>query len=234
MVKHILFMSFYQWIIVFVLTFAGEYFLPEDQDYTPRNGKYIQSGRLYDWDGSDLYKKFRDSSNDPGPSRHMTIVFTTFVYMQVFNMLNARKINDELNIFSGICENKMFVIIWIIILFMQVFITQLTQDVFVVARDGLAWHQWLICIGIGLTVLPLDFIIKFIPDKVCWDLSKKKRPDYESVEENHAPPLKKLDEPKGKNAPTKVDHHKNDNSEITPNADKSSEEDRPIDKEESI
>lgn len=31
--------------------------------------------------------------------------------MQIFNMINARKINDELNIFKGMLENKTFLLI---------------------------------------------------------------------------------------------------------------------------
>ncbi len=36
-----------------------------------------------------------------GPSRHFTFVFNFFVMLQVFNFLNARKLKDEFNIFSG-------------------------------------------------------------------------------------------------------------------------------------
>jgi hypothetical protein len=32
----------------------------------------------------------------------MTNVFNVFVVMQIFNMINARKISDEKNIFSGL------------------------------------------------------------------------------------------------------------------------------------
>jgi len=41
MIKHILIMSFYQATVVFTIVFAGEKFIPEDQSYTPRNGKFI-------------------------------------------------------------------------------------------------------------------------------------------------------------------------------------------------
>ena len=36
-----------------------------------------------------------------GPSRHFTFVFNFFVMLQLFNFLNARKLKDEFNIFSG-------------------------------------------------------------------------------------------------------------------------------------
>lgn len=87
MVKHILCMSIYQSIVIFVIVFVGEHFIPEDPSYWPRNGDYIQAGRLYNWDGSDLYKTYNKSPNDVGPSRHLTIVFNAFVLMQIFNML---------------------------------------------------------------------------------------------------------------------------------------------------
>jgi Ca2+ transporting ATPase len=83
--------------------FAGEKFIPEDQDYMPRNGDYIVAGRLFDWDGSKLYKLYIEEGY--GPSRHFTIVFNVFVFMQIFNMINASKINDEKNIFEGILTN---------------------------------------------------------------------------------------------------------------------------------
>lgn len=144
MVKHILLMSLYQSIVIFTIVFAGEKFIPEDPDYEPRNGDLIVAGRLYDWDGGDLYKKYRDSDNDPGPSRQFTVVFTAFVLMQIFNMLNAEKINDEFNIFEGLFHNPMFLIIWVSILVLQVLITQFTREVFEVHKDGLYWNQWLI------------------------------------------------------------------------------------------
>lgn len=64
----------------------------------------------------------------------MTIVFTAFVMMQVFNMINARKIHDELNIFEGLFSNKMFVAIWIVIFIVQILLSQFTQDLFKCAR----------------------------------------------------------------------------------------------------
>lgn len=42
------------------------------------------------------------------PSEHYTIVFNTFVLMQLFNELNARKIHGERNVFDGIFNNLIF------------------------------------------------------------------------------------------------------------------------------
>lgn len=70
------------------------------------------TGRMYDWNMEPLYEKYYD---ELGPSRHFTNVFNVFVILQIFNMLNARKINDEKNIFTGISSNWMFIAVWVII-----------------------------------------------------------------------------------------------------------------------
>lgn len=72
---------------------------------------------MYDYNGEELYKPFLI---DYGFSRHMTVVFNTFVYLTVFNMINSRKIHDEMNSFEGLLKNKMFMIIWLVIALSQV------------------------------------------------------------------------------------------------------------------
>ena len=42
------------------------------------------------------------------PSEHYTIIFNTFVLMQLFNEINARKIHGERNVFDGIFSNPIF------------------------------------------------------------------------------------------------------------------------------
>ena len=52
--------------------------------------------------------------------------------MQIFNMIGARKIHDEVNICKGVFENFMFVAIWVLIVALQVLITQYGGVVMVV------------------------------------------------------------------------------------------------------
>jgi hypothetical protein len=66
---------------------------------------------LYDYNGHPYYEPFMKFTD----SRHLTVVFNLFVYMQVANMFCARKINDEFNIFEGIHRNGLYAIILIII-----------------------------------------------------------------------------------------------------------------------
>ena len=182
MVKHLTIMGLYQSIVIFVIIFLGEYFIPEDPDYKYNtDDKFVYPGRAYDWNGDEKYKALRDGDDDPGPSRHYTFLFNTFVFMQIFNMINSRKINDEINVFEGIHHNKAFLIILLLITVIQVLIVELTQDIFQVARDGLYWNQWLLCIGIGLTVFPVNLITKFIPEKIFPKLGKKKKDPFENT-----------------------------------------------------
>lgn len=119
-------MSIYQCIIIFTITLAGEYIIPEDPDYIVKNldnPGFVHPGRLYKWNGDDLYNVLLPIH---GPSRNLTMVFNTFVFLQIFNMINARKINDEINPFADIFKNKMFIGIWLIIFLLQIVLTQFT------------------------------------------------------------------------------------------------------------
>jgi len=50
-------------------------------------------------------------------AKHFTIVFHTFVFLQIFNLFNARKIGqDEFNILRNLFNNPLFFIIQIIII----------------------------------------------------------------------------------------------------------------------
>jgi Ca2+ transporting ATPase len=140
MVKHLLGMALYQIIVIYAIVFGGEHFFPEPD---PRwrferaaSTSYIYPGRVYDWDGTPLYIL---KQAHYGFSRHMTNVFNIFVVLQIFNMINARKINDEKNIFDGIFTNPMFLIIWFIIIIGQVIIVEFTGIVFHVCPGGVPW-----------------------------------------------------------------------------------------------
>ena len=104
-------------------------------------------GRPYDWNNEPLYKHFY---NELGPSRHFTNVFNVFVMLQIFNMLNARKINDEVNIFKGITENYMFIVVWLLIVAGQVLIIFVGGYAFKVSLEPISGIHWAIALGFGV------------------------------------------------------------------------------------
>jgi len=87
-------------------------------------------------------------------------------------MLCSRKIHDEMNIFKGMFDNWVFLAVWIAIIGLQVIITQLTGRVFEVCDDGLHWQQWLIAAAISCTVIIINALIKFIPDRFTPSMGK--------------------------------------------------------------
>lgn len=58
--------------------------------------------------------------------KHFTFVFQTFVFMQVFNQINARKLReDELNVFSGIFKNMLFVGVTLLTFIIQMLMVEI-------------------------------------------------------------------------------------------------------------
>ena len=43
------------------------------------------------------------------PTEHGTILFNAFVWMQIFNEINSRKVHGERNVFKGVFNNYIFV-----------------------------------------------------------------------------------------------------------------------------
>ena len=65
--------------------------------------------------GENIYEYYLSTT----PSRHMTFIFNLFVWCTIFNLINARMINDELNIFKGFFNNTSFLMIFVVITFGQ-------------------------------------------------------------------------------------------------------------------
>lgn len=167
MIKHILGQAIWQCMILFVFLFAGEFLIPESDPVheDPNRPGWVFPGRGSDWEGNDLYTK--EKTSKIGPSRHLTFIFTAFVLMQIFNMITARKINDEWNIFEGIHTNVIFIVLWFVILGGQVIITMFGSRVFVCCLDGLDGVQWLMVFAVGFTSLIVNAFLKLVPDGAC-------------------------------------------------------------------
>lgn len=93
--------------------------------------------------------------------RHLTIVFNTFVFCQVFNELNARSITNQINVLSGLQKNTLFIGIIIFTILAQVFIVEYGGDF--VRTVGLNTNEWKKCIILGALSLPVGVIMRFIP-----------------------------------------------------------------------
>jgi len=131
--------SFFQLIICMVILFKGE-----------------------EWLGLEGDSNFRDgSSGEPENRRLKCIIFNTFVWMQIFNEINARKVNGEWNVVEGFFDNWMFSAILALTSLLQFLIVQYA-DVFANTME-LNVQQWAFCVVVGTVSFPISQIALWVP-----------------------------------------------------------------------
>ncbi|XP_063303183.1 plasma membrane calcium-transporting ATPase 1 isoform X5 [Pelobates fuscus] len=135
MMKNILGHAVYQLVVVFTLLFVGE--------------------KLFDIDSG------RNAPLNAPPSQHYTIVFNTFVMMQLFNEINARKIHGERNVFEGIFNNVIFCSIVLGTFIIQIVIVQFGGKPF--SCTELTVDQWLWSVFLGMGTLLWGQLVTSIP-----------------------------------------------------------------------
>ncbi|XP_066565953.1 plasma membrane calcium-transporting ATPase 3b isoform X2 [Amia ocellicauda] len=135
MMKNILGHGAYQLTIIFTLLFVGE--------------------KIFDIDSG------RNAPLHSPPSEHYTIIFNTFVLMQLFNEINARKIHGERNVFEGIFSNPIFCSIVLGTFGVQIVIIQFGGKPFSCAPLNI--EQWLWCLFVGVGELLWGQFIATVP-----------------------------------------------------------------------
>ncbi len=100
-----------------------------------------------------IHSLFRDGDND---KYLMTAFFGLFIFMSIFNSFNAR--TNRLNILSNITKNKVFLIITLFIVVVQILMIYYGGDTF--RTSGLNIREFMIMVLIALTVIPIDFLRK--------------------------------------------------------------------------
>lgn len=104
---------------------------------------------------------------------HMTYVFQIFVFMQVFNQMNARILTDSFNIFAGICRNWLFVAVTLFTIVIQVLLVEVGGKV--TKTEPLTMSQNGICLIFGAGEMFWGVLIKFLPVKFfqCFNFEEK-------------------------------------------------------------
>ncbi|XP_062272612.1 plasma membrane calcium-transporting ATPase 2 isoform X3 [Scomber scombrus] len=163
MTKNILGHGIYQLVIIFTLLFVGE--------------------QIFDIDSG------RNAPLHSPPSEHYTIIFNTFVMMQLFNEINARKIHGERNVFDGIFRNPIFCSIVFGTFAMQIVIVQFGGKPF--SCQPLDLEKWMWCVFLGLGELVWGQVIASIPNsrlrflRRAGQLSQKDELPEEDVNEDN-------------------------------------------------
>jgi hypothetical protein len=126
-----------------------------------------------------------ERKTDDKPTQHYTIIFNTFVMMQLFNWINCRKIYHEWNVFSGLADNRIFMAIWAICFATQCLIVEVgsigadSKDVFCDGENPafdtmhLGADQWAFCLIIGAGSIPWQLVLITIAKTFFPDMGKK-------------------------------------------------------------
>ncbi|KAF2154889.1 calcium-translocating P-type ATPase [Myriangium duriaei CBS 260.36] len=104
------------------------------------------------------YQSMREQGQLP------TLVFNTFVWMQIFNQLNCRRLDNNFNVFEGLTRNKFFIGINLIIMGGQILIVYVGGSAFSVTR--LNGAQWGYSVVLGALSLPVGIIMRLLPDEL--------------------------------------------------------------------
>ena len=157
MILNIFSQAIFQIIVLTVIIFYGDYLfgVPSDREL-----------EHFMWNNVNGY--------------HFTIFFNIFVFMQVFNSINARKLQkDEYNVFAGIFGNWLYLLIQTIIVVGQIILV--TFGGRAVRTHALSVSQHCMCIGIAACTLVWGFFVKLLPidvsEKVEEEEDKRKVPD---------------------------------------------------------
>jgi hypothetical protein len=131
-------------------------------DYTKKCDEYWKE--ITKGDKSKVIYPLDAESQDPTQKMlHYTIIFQVFVFMQIFNLINSRKIGEELNVFSHFFNNKWFIIIFLTTIVIQCVLVELGGSA--VKTYPLNLNQNIICLSIGALELFWGLILKFLPIK---------------------------------------------------------------------
>jgi len=129
----------------------------------------------------DLKYEFTTNPNDPGLAgiakrKHMTYIFNTFVFMQIFNTYNCRKIGaKEFNILEGIWNNWYFLLVTIGEFFGQIAMVHYFPGI--TRTTNLSRTEWGGCMVIGFSPIILAPILKLTPERWLDKLNFKRLVD---------------------------------------------------------
>jgi hypothetical protein len=88
----------------------------------------------------------------------LTLVFTTFILLQMMNMITCRQLEHEINIFKNFFSNKIFLSMMACIGLVQTLVVQFGQDF--TATISLDARGWAICLATSVLLLPYVFLVR--------------------------------------------------------------------------
>lgn len=171
MIRNLVIQAIYQLAIIFVLIYAGgSIFKVEDRadspDWIKNAGGYVN-----------VYCN--------------SLLYNAFIWCQIFNEFNCRRIGNEFNIFQNLHKCIPFIVVIIVTIVLHIILFLFAGRILKTVQ--IKWYEWLICIALGLISIPLSMLGKLIPagDRIILKSKKNKKSkvsaevelSYESSEE---------------------------------------------------
>ncbi|PKY02369.1 cation-transporting atpase [Aspergillus campestris IBT 28561] len=91
-----------------------------------------------------------------------SIIFNTFVWMQIFNEFNNRRLDNQFNIFTGLHRNWFFIGITCLMVGGQIIIAYFGGAAFSIVP--IYGEQWAICVLVAAISWPWAIAVRFFPD----------------------------------------------------------------------
>jgi len=93
--------------------------------------------------------------------KHLCFIFNVFVWFQIWNEINARKVNGEWNVFEFFFGNLYFTGILSLEVVLHLLIIEFGGEF--TATTHLTWYEWLFAVGVGSTTVVVNQFIRLIP-----------------------------------------------------------------------
>eukprot|EP00889_Picochlorum_renovo_P005022 jgi/Picre1/32052/NNA_007400.t1 len=172
MAKHIFVQGMYQSFWLFLIFYG----LPAQFEYF----------KVYPCQTDETEEECIDRQEDEQKKTN-SMVFNTFIWMQLFNEINARRINDELNVFSGILTNYIFMSVWILTVVFQVIIMVIAPVGNIFKVEPLSGLEWGVSIAIGCGSMITSLLTRLVS---MWLFKETEEKARERAERLAAQPVK--------------------------------------------
>lgn len=172
MYRNIVGVSIFQLVVSLVLQYAGK------QLFNIENGKIIEPKEI-----------------SSGDLEINSIIFNTFVFMQIGSEINSRRIGGK-DIFNGILKSFWFITILIVTVVIQLALMLGVAGTRVGEAIGIVrirWSAWIASIVLGLLILPWGWLVRFYPLEWCFGPTDEDRLQMSKLERLlHLPKRKPL------------------------------------------
>jgi hypothetical protein len=107
-------------------------------------------------------KDVKDYNDSQQKLQHLTWIFNTFVFLQIFNYINCRKVGDkDFNVLEKFFHNKFFLGILVFTFSFQYILTNVFSSI--AGCKPLDKGEWGACLVVGSTPLLISVLLKLTP-----------------------------------------------------------------------